>query len=235
MNKIFNRVNEAGTMLVEAMAMLGLIAMVTPILYKKAAERTTELQDINAANQLRVLSNAMDAYIKDNFTRINNNEVVKNSCDESSVDYKNFDDNTKVVFGLSHLCEYLPYGFLKDGKTQDTKLFTTGGDSFKVVLRRTTGTETAEDGSEVVVAQTVTGFLTAIPNEGADFPSTRTSRIATMVGSNGGYVENDGTIMGAQGIWSLSGDSELGVTLPANSFVVSSLQPISSQIGRAHV
>ena len=97
MNKIFNRVNEAGTMLVEAMAMLGLIAMVTPILYKKAAERTTELQDINAANQLRVLSNAMDAYIKDNFTRINNNEVVKNSCDESSVDYKNFDDNTKVV------------------------------------------------------------------------------------------------------------------------------------------
>ena len=147
MNKIFNRVNEAGTMLVEAMAMLGLIAMVTPILYKKAAERTTELQDINAANQLRVLSNAMDAYIKDNFTRINNNEVVKNSCDESSVDYKNFDDNTKVVFDLSHLCEYLPYGFLKDGKTQDTKLFTTGGDSFKVVLRRTTGTETAEDGS----------------------------------------------------------------------------------------
>ena len=73
MNKIFNRVNEAGTMLVEAMAMLGLIAMVTPILYKKRPERTTELQDINAANQLRVLSNAMDAYIKDNFTRINNN------------------------------------------------------------------------------------------------------------------------------------------------------------------
>ncbi len=229
MNKMFNRVNEAGTMLVEAMAMLGLIAMVTPILYKKAAERTTELQDINAANQLRVLSNAMDAYIKDNFTRINNNEVVKNSCDEGTVDYKDFDDNTKVVFGLSHLCEYLPYGFLKDGKTQDTKLFTTSGDSFKVVLRRTTGTETAEDGSEVVVAQTVTGFLTAIPNEGTDFPSTRTSRIATMVGSNGGYVENDGTIMGAQGIWSLSGDSELGVTLPTNSFVVSSLQPISSQ------
>lgn len=59
MKRMFNRINEAGTMLVEAMAMLGLIAMVTPILYKKAAERTTELQDINASNQLRILANAM--------------------------------------------------------------------------------------------------------------------------------------------------------------------------------
>ena len=56
MKRMFNRINEAGTMLVEAMAMLGLIAMVTPILYKKAAERTTELQDINASNQLRILA-----------------------------------------------------------------------------------------------------------------------------------------------------------------------------------
>ena len=79
MKRMFNRINEAGTMLVEAMAMLGLIAMVTPILYKKAAERTTELQDINASNQLRILANAMDSYIKDNFTRINDGETVVNS------------------------------------------------------------------------------------------------------------------------------------------------------------
>ena len=86
MKRMFNRINEAGTMLVEAMAMLGLIAMVTPILYKKAAERTTELQDINASNQLRILANAMDSYIKDNFTRINDGETVVNSCNVGSMD-----------------------------------------------------------------------------------------------------------------------------------------------------
>ena len=31
---------EAGSLMVEALAMLALIALVTPILYKKAAERT---------------------------------------------------------------------------------------------------------------------------------------------------------------------------------------------------
>ena len=88
MKRMFNRINEAGTMLVEAMAMLGLIAMVTPILYKKAAERTTELQDINASNQLRILANAMDSYIKDNFTRINDGETVVNSCNVGSMVYR---------------------------------------------------------------------------------------------------------------------------------------------------
>ncbi len=238
MKKILNRVNEAGTMLVEAMAMLGLIAMVTPILYKKAAERTTELQDINASNQLRILADAMDSYIKDNFTRITEGETVVNSCNVGTVDYGAFggaadaSNAASVTFDISHLCEYLPYGFLKNNKTQDSKLFASSESdpaSFQVVLRKTTGTETDDEGNEVVVAETVTGFLTAVPNEGEDFPSTRVARIATMVGSNGGYVEEDGEIMGAQGIWSLQNDSELGLTLPAKTFVISSLQPISSQ------
>ena len=181
MKRMFNRINEAGTMLVEAMAMLGLIAMVTPILYKKAAERTTELQDINASNQLRILANAMDSYIKDNFTRINDGETVVNSCNVGSMDYSGFTDATSVSFDISHLCEYLPYGFLKDGKTQDSKLFSSANPSFQVVLRKTTGTELDENNQPVVVAETVTGFLTAVPNEGEDFPSTRVSRIATMV------------------------------------------------------
>ncbi len=229
MKKMINRINEAGTMLVEAMAMLGLIAMVTPILYKKAAERTTELQDINASNQLRILANAMDAYIKDNFSRINEGEAVTNSCAQGEVDFSQFTDSNSVTFDISHLCEYLPYGFLKDGQKQDSKLFSSQDPSFQVVLRKTTGRELDADNNPIVVAETITGFLTAVPNEGENFPSTRVSRIATMVGSNGGYVEDSGKIMGAQGIWSLKNDSELGLTLPKNTFVISSLQPISSQ------
>ncbi len=50
---------QKGSMMVEALAMLGLISMVTPMLYKKAAERTTELADINAAAAARTLSSAM--------------------------------------------------------------------------------------------------------------------------------------------------------------------------------
>ena len=76
MKKILGKFNETGTLLVEAMAMLGLIAMVTPVLYKKAAERTVELQDVNASSQLRALSSAVDSYIKDNFAKITQGETI---------------------------------------------------------------------------------------------------------------------------------------------------------------
>ena len=67
MRKKFNGKESAGSLMIEAMAMLALIAMVTPILYKKAAERTTELKDINAASQMRVMISAVDNYIKDHY------------------------------------------------------------------------------------------------------------------------------------------------------------------------
>ena len=226
MKKLIHKANQAGTMLVEAMAMLGLIAMVTPILYKKAAERTTELQDINASNQLRVLSSAMDSYIKDNFSKIVRGETVTNSCRTNQVDFGDMAGASSgtVSMSLEHLCEYLPYGFLdSDGALQDTKLFSIdNADSFKVVLKM--------EGNDNDNNRTITGFLTAIPHDPDGFSATRAARIATMVGSNGGYVENGDKAMGAQGIWSIDNvGSELGVNLPTNSFVVASVQPISSQ------
>jgi hypothetical protein len=61
---------QKGSIMIEALALLGLITMVTPVLYRKAAERATELQDINIATQLRMISNAADNYVKDNYSTI---------------------------------------------------------------------------------------------------------------------------------------------------------------------
>ena len=105
--------NQRGSLLIEALAMLALIAMVTPLLYKKAAERTNELQDINAAGQMRTISNALDAYLRDNYDTIITNGTVKTNCSGSAADKKysfNGDDANEDI-PLAHLCEYLPYGF----------------------------------------------------------------------------------------------------------------------------
>jgi hypothetical protein len=55
---------EQGTLLVEAIAMLGLIAMVTPTLYKKSAERLQEIQDINLATQARTMDSIIQSFVK---------------------------------------------------------------------------------------------------------------------------------------------------------------------------
>ena len=68
--KVLQKVNQAGSMMIEALAMLALVSLVTPTLYKKAAERTMELQDINSATQIRALIKAADSYTSANFANL---------------------------------------------------------------------------------------------------------------------------------------------------------------------
>lgn len=229
MKKILKKVNETGTLLVEAMAMLGLIAMVTPVLYKKASERTVELQDVNASSQLRALSTAIDGYLKDNFARITKGEKITNS-NNNEADFGSFKDaeEGQLNLSISHFSDYLPYGFLNDdGTPRETKIF---DDEYHVIIKLESDIKNV-GGVDKVMSQTLTGFVTASPKNSEEVGKVRASRIASMIGSNGGYVmtESSGQVaMGAQGIWSVP-TSDLGVTLADNSFVVSSVQPISSQ------
>lgn len=229
MKKIFGKVNEKGTLLVEAMAMLGLIAMVTPVLYKKAAERTVELQDVNASSQLRALSSAVDSYIKDNFAKITKGDTI-NGIDYSS--FKDADNGAVGPISLSHFADYLPYGFLNnDGSTRETKLFT---DNYNVWIKLEADYQNYTDPTtgnteRKALSQILTGFVSAKPKNAEEIGQVRASRIASMIGSNGGYVIDSATVMGAQGIWSVPVNEFNNNDFANNTFVVSSLQPISSQ------
>lgn len=209
---------QKGSLLIEAMAMLGLIAMVTPMLYKKAAERTSELQDINAAGQVRAIMNAVDDYMRDNYDAIVTKGTVTSKCDGSddSMDYNfgNGDDNN-IEVPLKHFCEYLPYGFSDISR------------SFKklnvVIKKRDFDAGNRHD---------LTAMLVAAPNDTKDLPRVRASRIASMIGTNGGFAENK-TAYGVQGVWEIDlNDFDTSGFKPQNtvdnSIVSTSLQSIAS-------
>ncbi len=219
MRNIMKKINETGTLLVEALAMLGLISMVTPVLYKKASERTVELQDINASSQLRALSTAMDSYLKDKFADISRGETV------DGINYSDFKDSESASIQIPSnqiatvLGNYLPYGFLDNaGNLRETKLF----DDYSITIK---SESELKDGK--AISQVLTSFIVIGPKNPDDFSTKRAARVASMVGSNGGYVV-DNVAMGAQGIWSVPG-ADLGGNLDNNTMVISSLQPISSQ------
>ena len=191
--------SELGSLMIEAMAMLALISMVTPILYKKAAERTTELQDINAASQMRSLIKSLDDYVSDHYDDIIQGKKVSQNCPTASVDFNDMKATTgastqKKTINIDHFCEYLPYGFLdKDKKAQETKTFSK---NYKVVLKKVDGGSGRK--------RVITAFLATDPKEGDTFPKLRAARIASMIGSNGGFINVNGdkaSAMGTQGIW----------------------------------
>lgn len=234
MQKRYNsKLNELGSLMIEAMAMLALISMVTPILYKKAAERTTELQDINAASQMRALIKSLDDYVSDHYDDIVQGKTVTQNCNTASVNYSDMKatsgpSNQKKTIPINHFCEYLPYGFLDSSKNaQSSKTFSS---NYRVVLKKVDG----GNGRKRVV----TAFLATEPSNGDNFPKLRASRIASMIGSNGGYITVEGgtaSAMGSQGIWSVSNlNNDLG--LAANSvkdgaIIASSVQGIAAQGG----
>ena len=203
MVKHFNDIlGQKGSMMVEALAMLGLITMVTPILYKKAAERTTELQDINTANQMRTISKAMDDYIKDHYSTLSTGaNLVKLEPDD--------------------LEPYLPYGFSFD----DSRIL---GD-YQMALRK----DTVGEGDKQRAS--ITGMVVADPKN--DLSMMRASKIASMIGANGGVVYQGGddgkTIQGVGGGWSAT-EKDYGFTVESEGGETGTLSVGGIAVGSVH-
>lgn len=233
--------SELGSMMIEAMAMLALIALVTPILYRKTAERTTELQDINTAGELRAIIKAVDDYVAANYDAIANGQIVTNSCTAGShqtQDYAALKNKTEasVSVPIGHFCEFLPYGILDaSGNAKQSRLFSS---NYQVVLKlKGSATSSADKGDKVI-----TSFVITEPN--TDIPEIRSSSIASMIGGNGGYVTSTsgsgdsatGEISGNLGIWGISNTkTELGVSVTKNAVVAASIQGISAQSAKIDI
>ena len=194
------KVGEAGSLLVEALAMLGLISMVTPVVYKKSAERMMEMQDINSASQMRTLSNALDAYLSDHYLSL----VAE--------------DHTITA---SDLESYLPAGSVADGTLYGF------ADNYTFSYTRTTPPGCTNCKTVLI------GYVGAEVGEGSSIDEKRASRIATMIGSNGGYVATEGSgedekhvVYGAQGVWEVDAD-DIGMPETNNSIVATSIAAIN--------
>jgi hypothetical protein len=97
-----NKLAQKGGMMIEALAMLGLIAVVTPTMYKKSAERTLEVEDINTATTMRSVMTAADSYVSSHYGELIQ-EISANST-----------NNRTKTLSTSDLQPYLPYGFNAD-------------------------------------------------------------------------------------------------------------------------
>lgn len=197
---LLRKISQAGSMMVEAMAMLALISLVTPTLYKKSAERTTELQDINTATHLRTIMKAVDSYVSANYQSLLEDQL---KAEDSSMEIDLSSDSSQIAQGIH---DFFPYGY----KFDEVKNF----DAPKVVLKRQ--------------GMSITSFV-ELPQK-TDIGDMRSARIASMIGSNGGYVDVDGNAQGVGGVWSLDAGelNTLGLEGSKGSIVVASSDAINS-------
>ena len=169
------KLTQKGGLMIEALAMLGLIAVVTPTMYKKSAERTLEVEDINTASTVRSFMSAAESYVAANYIAL---------MDPTTPDHFGIADGGAKIINNADLAPYLPYQF-----STDNSLYNYNAPTIAV----------ARNGNNL------TAFA-LFPAKGAGdlgIGQERTARIASLVGSTGGYVTGEKTARGVGGIWNL--------------------------------
>lgn len=163
------KILQQGGLMIEALAMLGLISVVTPTMYKKSAERTMEVEDINTASTVRTYLGAAESYVSNNYGTL----------------MKDFKDGTKTSpwkIPLANLEQYFPYGFQTERGLYDY------------------------DTPEIAVVKNgtnLTAFALFPAKENVEIGQERTTRIASLIGSSGGYMPTATKARGVGGIWEI--------------------------------
>lgn len=217
-NKRNMKSEQRGTLLIEALAMLGLIAMVTPTLYKKSAERMFEIQDINVASQMRTLNSVIETFVKSNSGSLND------EMEEGTTREVCYNDNSANCYAKGY-SSMVPFGFNLDS----TKNFRVP----RVFVYK--GRDDSSGYSNLLYY--------IVYNKDVDVGAKRASRLASLIGSNGGVVDAEGDapiVKGTGGSWNLDNDmikNDLaiedalkdGSVVSKNSIVISAQEPILIQ------
>ncbi len=176
------KIMQQGGLMIEALAMLGLIAVVTPTMYKKSAERTLEVEDINTATTVRTYMNAAEAYIANNYGDLMVNEFSTRNEEGKLVPVAS---GSKVVTVTpEQMAAYLPYKF-----DTNRSLYDYNTPQVRIVNNGTNLTAFA--------------LFPAKQDAANGIGQERTSRIASLIGANGGYMPDANTARGVGGIWNL--------------------------------
>ncbi len=176
---IRNNIVQKGGLMIEALAMLGLIAVVTPTMYKKSAERTLEVEDINTADTVRSYMGAAEAYMAANYRNL----IKEMTEDADGNPLPPADQDTVREVEWSDIQPYMPYGF-NNGKA----LYDYNSPKIAIVRQGTN----------------LTAFALFPAKSAGGLGQERTSRIASLIGANGGYVKADKSAHGIGGVVLLS-------------------------------
>lgn len=173
---------EHGAIMLEVLAVLALIGVMGPMLYKQVLSRNQEISNVNIAAEMRAIKEAMSAAIAADSAVLA--ELCKTSSSADSLTACNTGDATFQTA----VEEFLPIGM--DGildadygytiKLYGQNAILQNGEDYPILVGVVAGADLA-----------------------GDWNMKRTARIANLIGTDGGIVQ-DKELVGAGGSWKLS-------------------------------
>lgn len=203
--------DQRGALMVEAIALLGLMTMISPMIVRQTAERTTEMEDVAVAGQMKTIKDSLENYIRSDYTNL-----IPNPPQQAE-----FQKNIEA----SKLAPFLPASYIDGGAIRGNKL----AEGFDVGVRgfctekQNKSTGKIEDctlgASCECTRYKIVGMI--VSKSDTEIPDKRAARVASMLGADGGYMRTKEVVdaisatpegatgamkkvLGAQGMWEVS-------------------------------
>lgn len=198
--------NQKGSIMVEVIAVLGLIALITPLLFQQIARRNEEIVNTQIASEMRAVKDAVAAYIQANESNLAKapladgcalttcSETVNGSCIRYT--YKNISKDSPVKcfdgYGITLTDPELSPFFTGDAASLD--------EEYDIYINAYT-VPTKVDGADTEYRPVIYGVIFQnTPFSRATLK--RAARVAALIGLDGGVVSS-GKINGIQGAWEI--------------------------------
>lgn len=214
---------QSGSLMIEAIALLGLMSIMSPMVVRQTSDRTTEMEDAVLAGQMKTLKDALKNYLEVHYEQITASP------------------STQTLTGAipnGNLVPFLPASMIVDGnKIRGNKFVEDDGFKFGytgictktlvnngVNITYQNGNACASAGGWSSTCKCMSWNLTGVvvTNSGSEIPDKRISRVAQMVGADGGFVPtgnyqsgfgvNGNSVVGSQGMWQIDDLSSFSVS-----------------------
>lgn len=185
--------NESGSMMLEIIAVLAILAIMTPIVYQQSLKRSREVSNVNMADEMRSVKNAVKAYLDANLAALTAPDGACGSVENAGECELDEDDIVKI------------YDFLPEGQNVCINE-TDCGDNYSAyemtLLKYTQEYNNSDD--ETITVPKLFAVLSSY-QQPVKLNRARAMKIASLVGAAGGICTSDSGITGSYGGWELDG------------------------------
>ncbi len=199
-----NKQSESGSMMLEVIAVLSLLAIMTPIVYQQALKRNIEVSNINIADEMRLVKDSVKAYLDANAATIAAN------CEATS---SGVIKNCNTAVSLTDVCNYTSAigascGFNCtgcQGADQDEET----SYNLNVYAYYDQKEMKDSDGSTVDTIRKPVAFGLISLETQPILKKKRAMKIASLIGAAGGVCDSETQITGSYGVWELNGGEDV--------------------------
>lgn len=194
--------SERGALMIEAIALLGLMTLMSPMIVRQTADRTAEMEEVTIAGQMKTIKEALQNYIEANYQTRAKTLAEANTADAA------------LTITPAELAPYLPSSYLTSSGSSVSLKGNKLMDGFDVGIRAQC-TEAAIPGCSPSEANNfcacgtmsggaisdgsltstcactrykMTGLVLSKTDSGEEIDDRRAARIASMIGADGGYM-----------------------------------------------